>query len=68
VNGWNVLRASASEKLRDMVQERLTQLLVTGWAWPFGQSPGAMPSPANRFRPEFSRTAEFFQFPLPLTA
>jgi len=38
VSGWNVLRASASEKLRAMVQEELTKLLGAGWAWPFGRA------------------------------
>ena len=78
VTGWNVLRASASEKLRALVQEKLTQLLGPGWAWPFGQPRVVTPSVASRFlRPRtpphlfrlaFSRTAERFQFPLPLTA
>lgn len=78
VTGWNVLRASASEKLRAMVQEKLTQLLGAGWAWPFGQTRVVTPpvanrflrprTPPNRFRLAFSRTAESFPFPRPLTA
>jgi hypothetical protein len=78
VSGWNVLRASASAKLRAMVQEKVTQLLGAGWAWPFGQATVVAPSPANRcrrpqrppsrFRLAFSSTAEFFRLPLPLAA
>ena len=37
VSGWNVLRASASEKLRARVQAELAKLLGAGWAQPFGQ-------------------------------
>jgi hypothetical protein len=78
VTGWNVLRASASEKLRAMVQETLTQLLGAGWARPFGQAHVVTPSvasrllhhrmPPNRSRLTFSHTAKSFRFPLPLTA
>ena len=78
VTGWNVLRASASEKLRTMVQETLTQLLGAGWARPFGQAHVVTPSvasrflrprtPPNRSRLTFSHTAELFRFPRPLTA
>lgn len=78
VTGWNVLRAAASKKLRTMVQEKVTQLLGAGWAWPFGQPHVVTPPPASHFlRPQtppnrsrltFSHTAQSFQFPLPLTA
>lgn len=78
VSGWNVLRASASEKLRAMVQEKLIKLLGSGWAWLFGQTRVVTLSPASRFEcPQttpkrfglaFSRAAESFQFPLPIAA
>ena len=37
VTGWNVLRASASSKVRATIAARLTQLLGAGWSWSFGQ-------------------------------
>jgi len=78
VSGWNVLRASASEKLRAMVQDQLTKLLGAGWAWPFGQGHVVACSPASRFlrSPAFSnafrsmppRIAALFQHPATLAA
>ena len=50
VSGWNVLRASASEKLRAMVREEIQKLLGAGWAWPFGQARAVIYSLADRFR------------------
>lgn len=49
VSGWNVLRASASEKLRAMVQDELTKLLGAGWAWPFGRDDVVARSLRSRF-------------------
>ena len=39
VSGWNLLRASASEKLRSIgsIQERLANLMGAGWTWPIGR-------------------------------
>ena len=78
VSGWNVLRASASEKLRAMVQEELTKLLGAAWAWPFGQdhvvarslSSRFMRSRAfsNAFRSATPRIAALFQRPATLAA
>ena len=52
VTGWNVLRASASKKLRAaskklraMIQENLIQLLGAGWARPFGKPASSPPRP-----------------------
>lgn len=73
VSAWNVLRASASQKLRAMVQEQILKLLGAGWAWPFGQANAIAFSLASRFlRPQapqidfwiaFHRTAKSSQFP-----
>jgi hypothetical protein len=78
VSGWNVLRASASEKLRAMVQEELAKLLGAEWAWPFGQVHVVPILPESRFRrfQMFSnsfrftprRTAKLFHFPRTLAA
>ena len=78
VSGWNVLRASASEKLRAMVQEKIAKLIGAGWAWPFGQPLGLAHSLAGRFTPSQMvpkpfgfvppRAAKRFHFPKPLTA
>jgi hypothetical protein len=78
VSGWNVLRASASEKLRAMVQYELTKLLGAGWAWPFGQALLVTLSPAssflrsrassNAFRSATPRIAAFSQHPATLAA
>ena len=76
VSGWNVLRASASEKLRAMVQEELAKLLGAGWAWPFGGAfVVALPFESRFIRSQMSsnpfrftppRTAASFHFPAPL--
>ena len=78
VAGWNVLRASASEKLRAMVQDKLIQLLGAGWAWPFGQARLAqfslprqiqpLATTYKRLRIEFSRFSVSDRFHTPLTA
>ena len=78
VSGWNVLRASASERLRAMVRNELTKLLGAGWDWPFGRAHVVAPSPASRFRHSRtssnafrsapSRTAAWFQYPATLAA
>ena len=78
VSGWNVLRASASGKLRAMVQAAVAKLLGAGWAWPFGQARVVRYSPAIRstrpqmvqkhFRLTSPRTATIFRFLTPLTA
>jgi hypothetical protein len=78
VSGWNVLRASASNKLRAMVRNALTKLLGAGWAWPFGQGrvvarlfPGGFlrsPTFSNAFRSGPLRIAALFQHPATLAA
>ena len=78
VSGWNVLRASASEKLRAMVQDQLTKLLGAGWAWPFGRvnvvactlPSRFLRSPAfsNAFRSMPPRIVALFQHPATLAA
>jgi len=78
VAGWNVLRASASEKLRAMVQEKLTQLLGAGWAWLFGQAQitkfsllcriERSTTLAKRLQIAFSRFSISFSIPRSLTA
>ena len=80
VSGWNVLRASASGKLRAMVQAAVAKLLGAGWAWPFGQARVVRYSPEIRstrpqieivqkhFRPTSPRTATIFRLSTPLTA
>ena len=37
VTGWNVLRASASSKIRAAVSNMLVKLLGAAWSWMFGQ-------------------------------
>jgi hypothetical protein len=49
VSGWNVLRASASQKLRAMVQDQILKLLGAGWAWPFGQARAVIFSLVSRY-------------------
>lgn len=78
VSGWNVLRASASEKLRAMVETEIIKLLGAGWAWPFGQASVVAFStvsrflrcqrPSNRFRFAFPSIPELFYFPRPRAA
>jgi hypothetical protein len=78
VSGWNVLRASASEKLRAIVREELEKLLGAGWAGPFGQGRVVACPPASRFlrsqtlpnafRSATRRFAELFQHPVALAA
>lgn len=78
VSGWNLLRASASEKLRAMVQEKIAKLIGAGWAWPFGQPLRVAHSHASRFTRSqmvpkpfgfiHSRAEARFHFPKPLTA
>jgi len=78
ISGWNVLRASASERLRGMVRNELAKLLGAGWDWPFGRVHVVAPSPASRFRHSRtssnafrsapSRTAAWFQYPATLAA
>jgi hypothetical protein len=74
VSGWNVLRASASEKLRAMVQKEIVQLLGAGWARLFGQVATAVlapprpftsnSTPKNEFQPALRPTPKIFR---PLT-
>jgi hypothetical protein len=78
VSGWNVLRASASEKLRAMVQEKITKLMGAGWAWPFEQTPRLAHSLTSRFTRSQTvpkpfrfmppRAAAQFHFPKPINA
>ena len=78
VSGWNVLRASASEKWRAMVQEKIAKLIGAGWVWPFGQPLRVAPSTEIRslqtrmspkpLRFTFPREAARFQLIAPLTA
>ena len=78
VSGWNVLRASASEKWRAMVQEKIAKLIGAGWVWPFGQPLRVAPSAEirslqtqmspNPLRFTFPREAARFQLIAPLTA
>ena len=78
VSGWNVLRASASKKLRALVQVKLAKLMGAGWARPFGQTRVVAPSTEIRslptqmspkpFRFTFPRDAARFQLIAPLTA
>ena len=78
VSGWNVLRASASERLLAIVQAELAKLLGAEWGWPFGQVHVVPILPESRFRrfQMFSksfrftprRTAKLFHFPRTLAA
>lgn len=61
VSGWNVLRASASEKLRAMVRAEVAKLLGAGWAWLFGKTRTTPIAQKSRFR-RFRMPANFSRF------